>query len=106
MAADTGTRASELRVDGGATANGLLMQFQADILGLPVVRPEVTETTALGAAFLAGLGAGVWSDRSELAGHWRAEARFEPTMDAQRAQELLVGWRRAVERAKDWDTAD
>jgi glycerol kinase len=103
MAADTGTRTPELRVDGGATANGLLMQFQADILGVPVVRPRVTETTALGAAFLAGLGVGVWAGREAVAASWQAEARFEPGPAAGQAAARLADWRRAVERAKDWE---
>ena len=92
----------ELRVDGGAAANDLLMQIQADILGREVVRPAVTETTALGAAYLAGLGVGFWQAQEELAGKWRVDKRFQPRMDASQREELYQGWKRAVERAKDW----
>jgi glycerol kinase len=87
---------SELRVDGGACVNNLLMQLQADLLGIPVVRPAVVETTALGAAYLAGLATGVYGGLDELSAQWRAEARFEPAMDRSRAAELMAGWERAV----------
>lgn len=87
---------SELRVDGGACVNDLLMQFQADLLGVPVVRPDVTETTALGAAYLAGLSTGVYKSTAELSTLWRAERRFLPTMARARAQELMAGWEHAV----------
>ena len=90
---------SELRVDGGACVNDLLMQFQADLLGIPVVRPQVTETTALGAAYLAGLSTGVYSGTSELSAQWRAERRFLPTMPRHRAQELMQQWEHAVRQA-------
>jgi glycerol kinase len=93
---------TELRVDGGAAKNDLLMQFQADISGVPVVRPEVTETTALGAAYLAGLATGVWANLDEIAQLWRAERRFEPAMDASRRDELIARWHRAVERSRHW----
>lgn len=93
---------TELRVDGGAAANDLLMQFQADILGVPVVRPVVTETTALGAAYLAGLGVGFWSSRDEIAAQWKMERRFEPAMpDAERCGRLEA-WREAVRCARSW----
>lgn len=106
MELDAGDRLRELRVDGGGAANDLLLQFQADLLGVPVVRPRVTETTALGAAYLAGLAVGFWQDEVELASLWRAERRFEPTMpDAQRSA-LLGGWRRAVERCLHWAIPD
>jgi glycerol kinase len=95
----------ELRVDGGAARNDLLMQFQADLMGVPVVRPEVTETTALGAAYLAGLATGVWSGLPELAALWRAERRFEPAMADDHRAALLGQWRRAVERARHWIVA-
>ena len=85
MQADAGVRLAELRVDGGAARNDLLMQFQADLLGVPVVRPQVTETTALGAAYLAGLAVGFWKSTDEIAGQWRVERRFEPKMPADRA---------------------
>jgi glycerol kinase len=90
---------SELRVDGGASVNDLLMQFQADLLGIPVVRPAVTETTALGAAYLAGLAAGVYRDTGELAGLWKAQRRFEPARDTQRAAEAMARWEHAVRQA-------
>ena len=91
-----------MRVDGGATANDLLMQFQADILGVPVVRPKVIETTALGAAWLAGLGTGFWKSERELAALWQADRRFEPTMPGAVAGALRAEWSRAVERSRHW----
>jgi glycerol kinase len=94
-----GSPVSELRVDGGACVNDLLMQFQADLLGIPVVRPAVVETTALGAAYLAGLACGVYANTEELAGLWRAERRFLPTLDSARAQELMQRWEHAVRQA-------
>jgi glycerol kinase len=103
MEADSGTPLSELRVDGGATANNLLMQFQADLLGVPVVRPRVTETTALGAAYLAGLAIGYWQDRGELGRLWQAEHTFIPAMARDRVSELRHHWQRALERAKGWE---
>jgi glycerol kinase len=90
---------SELRVDGGACVNDLLMQFQADLLGIPVVRPKVIETTALGAAYLAGLSAGVWRSLDELAAQWQVERRFHPTMPRDRAQERMAQWEKAVRQA-------
>ena len=94
-----GAPVSELRVDGGACVNDLLMQFQADLLGIPVVRPAVTETTALGAAYLAGLSSGVYRNRDELSAMWRAERRFLPTLDRGRAGELMARWEHAVRQA-------
>ncbi|QIM50658.1 glycerol kinase GlpK [Hydrogenophaga crocea] len=91
-----GAPVAELRVDGGAAVNDLLMQFQADLLGIPVVRPAVTETTALGAAYLAGLACGVYAGTDELSAQWRAERRFEPAMDRARAAEAMARWERAV----------
>lgn len=91
-----GATVAELRVDGGACINDLLMQFQADLLGIPVVRPAVTETTALGAAYLAGLSTGVYQSTDELSGLWRSERRFLPTLDTQRARELMERWEHAV----------
>jgi glycerol kinase len=93
-----GSKVSELRVDGGACVNDLLMQFQADLLGIPVVRPAVTETTALGAAYLAGLSAGVYHGTAELSELWRAERRFLPTMARERAHELMAAWEHAVQQ--------
>ena len=92
----------ELRVDGGATANNLLMQFQADLLGVPVVRPRVTETTALGAAYLAGLGIGFWSSLGELSRNWQVDRRFEPRMSRDEATDRLRRWSQAVERSRQW----
>jgi len=94
-----GSAVAELRVDGGACVNNLLMQFQADLLGIPVVRPQVTETTALGAAYLAGLATGVWRDQDELAALWQVERRFYPTLPRERAQSLMAQWEHAVRQA-------
>jgi glycerol kinase len=98
MEADTGQELVELRVDGGATANDFLMQFQADILNRPVVRPVDTETTALGAAYLAGLAAGMWKNTAEIETLWRSGRVYEPAMSAERREELLAGWKEAVRR--------
>ncbi|MCE3003832.1 MAG: glycerol kinase GlpK [Xanthomonadaceae bacterium] len=103
MRADAEQPLIELRVDGGATVNDLLMQFQADLLGVPVVRPRVTETTALGAAYLAGLAIGVWSSIGQLAEGWQAERVFEPSISRDEAGERMRRWSRAVERARGWD---
>jgi glycerol kinase len=103
MRADSRVDVSELRVDGGAARNDLLMQFQADVSGVPVVRPEVTETTALGAAYLAGLAVGFWKSAGAIADQWRAERRFDPSMPASRSSELRGRWKEAVERAKGWE---
>jgi glycerol kinase len=102
MEADSGIVLKELRVDGGATANNLLMQFQSGILQVPVIRPTVTETTALGAAYLAGLGTGYWNSVEELQQQWAVDRRFDPDMDAAHAQDLLKGWQRAVKAAIAW----
>jgi len=99
MEADSGQPLAELRADGGAAANDFLMQFQADILGRPVVRPANLETTAAGAAFLAGLATGVWSGTDQIETFWKADRRFEPQMDATRRGELYAGWRKAIDRA-------
>lgn len=106
MASDAGQPITELRVDGGAAHNDLLMQFQADLLDVPVVRPQVTETTALGAAYLAGLAVGFWQDEAELTALWRAERRFEPAMTETRRGALFADWRRAVERSLHWAKPD
>ncbi|MCX7784057.1 MAG: FGGY-family carbohydrate kinase, partial [Meiothermus sp.] len=90
-----------LRVDGGASVNDLLMQFQADLLGTPVVRPKVTETTALGAAYLAGVGVGMLS-KEQIAERWAVEKRFEPAMPQEVRERLYSGWKKALERAKNW----
>src|SRR3954451_5226398 len=97
-----GIRFSELRVDGGMTANDLLMQFQADVLGVPVIRPEMTETTALGAAFAAGLAVGFWADRDELRERWAEGKRWEPAMDESVREREYTQWKRAVERSLGW----
>ncbi len=102
MAADSGIALSELRVDGGATASNLLMQTQADLLGVPVVRPRVTETTALGAAYLAGLAVGFWKDEAEIASLWSRERTFDPSLTREAAAGRLATWKRAVERSRDW----
>jgi glycerol kinase len=104
MQKDAASPLTELRVDGGAARNDLLMQFQADLVGVAVVRPAVTETTALGAAYLAGLAVGFWSGTDEIASLWRVERRFEPGLAASRRDALLRDWKRAVERAKGWAT--
>jgi len=96
MQKDAGITLTELRVDGGATANDLLMQIQADVLGVPVVRPKVLETTALGAGYLAGLAVGYWQDAADVAANWRVDRVFEPATDRDRALELAAGWNRAV----------
>ena len=102
MAHDSGVRPETLRVDGGAARNDFLCQFQADILGIPVERPATTESTALGAAYLAGLATGFWKDEQELAAQLKLGRRFEPAMDLSRREDLYEGWQRAVERAKGW----
>ena len=94
-----GQAVHELRVDGGACVNDLLMQFQADLLGIPVLRPQVVETTALGAAYLAGLASGLWRSQDELAAQWQVQRVFEPTLPRERAAELMAGWERAVRQA-------
>jgi glycerol kinase len=106
MQKDSQQHLSELRVDGGAAANDLLMQFQADLLGVPVVRPQVLETTALGAAYLAGLTVDLWKSREELESHWKAERRFEPRMSTSERQERMSRWREAVTRARRWVKVD
>ena len=102
MERDTGVPLKALRADGGASRDGFLMQFQADILDRSVLRPVVRETTALGAAYLAGLAVGVWRDREELRGLWKRDAEFRPKMDPARRETLLQGWHRAVERSRGW----
>ncbi len=102
MTRDAGIALRELRVDGGASRNNLLMQMQADLLGVPVVRSQVTETTALGAAYLAGLAVGVWRDAGEISAQWQVQARFEPASDAAERAAMLQRWRQAVQRARGW----
>ena len=105
MLADSGAGLTELRVDGGMVANNLLMQFQADILGVPVVRPVVTETTALGAAYLAGLAVGYWQSQDEIARNWSVDRIFSPAIDQAHRDRLYHGWRHAVERVLRWEQA-
>jgi len=102
MEQDSGVKSTELRVDGGAAADKLLMQFQSDLLGIPVVRPRVLETTALGAAYLAGLATGVWGSREEIAKQWKVAKRFEPKMKREEAERRMGEWKRALERARGW----
>jgi glycerol kinase len=103
MEDDSAASLAELRVDGGAVVNNLLMQFQADLLGVPVVRPRISETTALGAAYLAGLAVGFWRDREEIAGHWQPDRVFIPAMPDSEVTVLRNEWQRALERAKGWE---
>jgi len=102
MQKDAGITLTELRVDGGATASSLLLQFQADILGVPVVRSKIRETTALGAAYLAGLAVGYWQGTDDIAANWLADRRFEPAMPRERVAALRASWEKAVSRAKSW----
>jgi glycerol kinase len=105
MEADAGIKLKELRVDGGASANDLLMQLQADFLNVPVVRPKVAETTALGAAYLAGLAVGFWKNQADIARQWRVDKRFKPAMKSATRNEIVKGWVRALDRAKAWEQA-
>jgi glycerol kinase len=103
MESDSGIKLKELRVDGGASVNNLLMQFQADLLRVPVIRPTVSETTALGAAYLAGLAVGFWDSKDEIAQQWNIAKRYEPDMDSSVIDERYAGWHKAVKRAKGWE---
>ncbi|MEX0770085.1 MAG: glycerol kinase GlpK [Balneolaceae bacterium] len=102
MESDSGIKLKELRVDGGASVNNLLMQFQSDILNVPVVRPTITETTALGAAYLAGLAVGYWDNLEIISKKWKVDKTFEPDMNASQRSELQEGWNKAVSRSKNW----
>ena len=102
MTADSGIPIERMRVDGGACASDLLMQFQADLLGVPVERPVVTESTAAGAAYMAGLATGVWKDIAELESHREIDRVFEPSMEAGEREKLMHWWKKAVERTLDW----
>ncbi|MGQ9813607.1 MAG: FGGY family carbohydrate kinase, partial [Candidatus Roseilinea sp.] len=104
MNRDSGVRLTRLKVDGGMVFNELLMQFQADILDVPVIRPTVTETTALGAAYAAGLAAGVWREASDLRANWHADREWQPAMDRSTRERLYAGWLKAVTRTFDWAT--
>jgi glycerol kinase len=103
MEADAGIKLKELRVDGGASANNYLMQLQADLLGVPVVRPKVAETTALGAAYLAGLAVGYWKDQADIARQWQADRKFTPSMKPAARKQIASGWEKALSRAKKWE---
>ncbi|WP_395748013.1 glycerol kinase GlpK [Prosthecobacter sp.] len=103
MEADAGIKLKELRVDGGACVNNLLMQMQCDLLGVPVVRPKVNETTALGAACLAGLAVGYWKNLADIAKHWQVDRKFKPAMKAATRSKITQGWNRALVRAKGWE---
>jgi len=105
MEADSSIKLKELRVDGGACANNLLMQFQADLLDVPVVRPAIQETTALGAAYLAGLAVGFWRNQAEISSQWKVDHTFEPAMKAEKRAKLRADWTKALERAKKWEVA-
>ncbi|MCW2598037.1 MAG: glpK, partial [Jatrophihabitans sp.] len=102
MNADSGVALTSLKVDGGMVVNELLMQFQADILDVPVVRPVVSETTALGAAYAAGLAVGFWSSTDEIRANWAADREWQPTMDADHRESLYADWTKAVSRTLDW----
>jgi glycerol kinase len=104
MENDTGIPTAALRVDGGATANDFLMQFQSDILNVNVDRPQILETTALGAAYLAGIAAGLWT-QAQISAQWKMDRTFMPGMDENTRAKLYKGWKKAVERAKDWEEA-
>ncbi|MBC7240266.1 MAG: glycerol kinase, partial [Chloroflexi bacterium] len=102
MEKDSGIKVAELRVDGGAVNNNFLMQFQADILGTNVVRPVIQETTALGAAYLAGLAVGYWSSQDEIANMWKVDRKFNPQMDETTREKLYGAWKEAVNRSLGW----
>ncbi|MEN8155325.1 MAG: glycerol kinase GlpK [Bacteroidota bacterium] len=104
MEVDAGIKISELKVDGGAVVNDLLMQFQADLIGIPVIRPETIETTALGAAYLAGLSVGYWTDIDEIREQWAVQKRFKPTTGEPEREEMVKGWKKAVSRSQSWNT--
>jgi glycerol kinase len=106
MAADSGVTLDVLKVDGGITANELCMQIQADVLGVPVSRPVVAETTALGAAYAAGLATGFWSDTDELRQNWNESKRWEPVWTAEQRDEGYARWKKAVERTLNWVDVD
>jgi glycerol kinase len=103
MEEDSGIELTALNVDGGAVANNFLMQFQADILNVPVERPRITETTALGAAYLAGLAVGYWQSKEDIAANWRVDCKFMPNMSEEQRDRLYLGWKKAVSRSRDWE---
>ena len=103
MEEDAGCKIKDLKVDGGASRNGLLMQFQSDIIGANVIRPIISETTALGAAFLAGLAVGFWKNKEEIESSFYISEEYEPRIEAEERDKLYKGWKRAVERVKGWE---
>jgi glycerol kinase len=103
MEKDAGLNLTELRVDGGASMNNLLMQFQSDLLGVPVLRPKVSETTALGAAYLAGLAVGYWKDKADISKQWQVDAQFNPGMNTKQVKSLTAGWQKALSRSRGWE---
>ena len=105
MKADSGMDVTELKVDGGASANNFLMQFQADIINMNVIRPKIIETTALGAAFLAGRGTGTWESKKDIQGKWVPDKVFIPSMDDDTRKRKYSGWKKAVERSMNWDNS-
>jgi glycerol kinase len=102
MVRDSGLKLSELRVDGGAAANNLLCQFQADLLDIPIRRPKILESTALGVAYLAGLAVGYWKNKDEISDNWSVGREFSPRMAKDKRRKLVRGWKRAVARSKGW----
>ncbi len=102
MEADSGLELSVLKVDGGMVGNDMLMQFQADLLDVPVIRPAITETTVLGAAYAAGLAVGFWEDIDDVTRHWEQDRRFVPKMQGSRREELITGWEKALARSLGW----
>ena len=106
MEEDSGIKLRTLKVDGGAVSNDFLMQFQSDMLGVPVERPVFTETTAMGAAFLAGLAVGFWTDRTEIATRLEIDRRFAPAMPVELREKKYRGWKKAVERSRSWEDAE
>ena len=104
MENDAGLEIRELKVDGGASVNDLLMQFQADLIGIPVIRPEITETTSLGAAYLAGLAVGTWGSVDEIRDHWSVDREFHQQVSAGDRKAMMAGWKKAVERARNWES--
>jgi glycerol kinase len=106
MQQEANLKLKTLKVDGGASANTTLLQFQADLLNVPVRRPVVSETTALGAAYLAGLAVGYWKDFNDVASNWALDREFTPNMDADKREKLIKGWTKAVERSLNWAEAE
>jgi glycerol kinase len=102
MESDLGKKAVSLRVDGGATSSDFLMQFQADILGIPVERPYITEMAALGAAYLAGLGVDFWKKKKDIEHHWKLDRTFNPKISKDERESLYIGWKKAVQRSLNW----